>query len=176
MEDTDHSVRHRLRHPAHDAKLFGGTEVAHDAILSLDARNGPAASLGKLATNAEWCSVRFVSHGTANHKCTALGNVGVMLLDLRRSGQADRANTKPTVNAEPQRRDRSGSIGWHPDVEKTVHIQPETKNLQTHKWPLSYLGTPGPGEPLSSNRLGVERDPEGHGKSQVWKKTRRMGD
>jgi hypothetical protein len=39
----------------------------------------------------------------------------------------------------------------HPKVEKTVRIQSETKNLQTQKVPLSYLGTPGPGEPLSSS-------------------------
>jgi hypothetical protein len=37
-------------------------------------------------------------------------------------------------------------------VEKTVCIQSETKNLQTQKVPLSYLGTPGPGEPPSSSR------------------------
>ncbi len=40
----------------------------------------------------------------------------------------------------------------HPNVEKTVRIQSEPKNLQTQKWPLSYLGTPGPGQPLSSSR------------------------
>jgi hypothetical protein len=37
-------------------------------------------------------------------------------------------------------------------VEKTVRIQSKTKNLQTQKVPLSYLGTPGPGEPLNSNK------------------------
>src|SRR5438876_3139102 len=40
----------------------------------------------------------------------------------------------------------------HPNVEKTVRIQSETKNLQTQKVPPSYLGTTGPGEPLSSSR------------------------
>jgi hypothetical protein len=40
----------------------------------------------------------------------------------------------------------------HPNVEKTVRIQSETKNLQAQKEPLSYLGTPGPGEPLGSSR------------------------
>jgi len=40
----------------------------------------------------------------------------------------------------------------HPNVEKTVRIQSETKSLQTQKVPLSYLGTPGPGEPLISSR------------------------
>jgi hypothetical protein len=39
-----------------------------------------------------------------------------------------------------------------PNVEKTVRIQSETKNLQTQKVPLSYLGTPGPGEPLISSQ------------------------
>ena len=40
----------------------------------------------------------------------------------------------------------------HPNVEKTVRIQSETKHLQTQKVPLSHLGTPGPGEPLSSSQ------------------------
>jgi hypothetical protein len=40
----------------------------------------------------------------------------------------------------------------HPNVEKTVRIESETKNLQTQKLSLSYLGTPGPGEPLISSQ------------------------
>src|SRR6267143_2341821 len=40
----------------------------------------------------------------------------------------------------------------HPSVEKTVRIESETKNLQAQKLPLSYLGTPGPGEPLISSQ------------------------
>jgi len=40
------------------------------------------ASLGKFVTNAESCSVRFVSRGTANRKCTARANVEVMLKGL----------------------------------------------------------------------------------------------
>jgi hypothetical protein len=40
----------------------------------------------------------------------------------------------------------------HPNVEKTVRIQSETKGLQKQKWPVSYLGTPGLGEPLSSSQ------------------------
>ncbi len=40
----------------------------------------------------------------------------------------------------------------HPNVEKTVRIQSETKNLETQKLPLSCLGTPGPGEPLISSQ------------------------
>jgi hypothetical protein len=39
-----------------------------------------------------------------------------------------------------------------PNVEKTVRIQSETKNLQTQKVPLSYSGTPGPGKPLISRQ------------------------
>ncbi len=39
-----------------------------------------------------------------------------------------------------------------PNVEKTVRIQPETKNLQAQELPLSYLGTPGHGEPLISSQ------------------------
>jgi hypothetical protein len=38
-----------------------------------------------------------------------------------------------------------------PKVEKTVPIQSETKGLQRQKSPLSYLGTPGPAEPLISS-------------------------
>jgi hypothetical protein len=40
-----------------------------------------------------------------------------------------------------------------PNVEKTVCIESETKNLQAQKLPLSYLGTPGPGEPRNLSRL-----------------------
>jgi len=68
------------------------------------------ALLGKVATNAESCSVRFVSRGTAHRKCTALVNVGVMLIGLRPTGRDGRANTRLTANAEPQRRDSSRSI------------------------------------------------------------------
>jgi len=70
-----------------------------------------AASPGKFATNAESCSVRFVSRCTGDRKCTALVNVEVMLIGLRPTGRDDRANTRLTANAEPQRRDSSRSIG-----------------------------------------------------------------
>src|ERR1700731_726805 len=102
------------------------------------------------AANAESCSVRFVWRGTANPKCTALVNVGAMLLGLRPSGRDARANTKPTANVEPQRRDSSSSIGCHPNVEKTVRIPSETKSLQKQKLPLSHSGILGPAEPVSS--------------------------
>ena len=100
------------------------------------------ASPARFATRAESCSVRFVSRGTANRKCTALVNVGVMLVGLPFSGQAARGNTKPAANAEPQRRDSSRSIGSHPNVEKTVRIQSKTKGLQTQKSPLSQYPLP----------------------------------
>jgi hypothetical protein len=45
----------------------------------------------------------------------------------------------------------------HPNVEKTVRIQSETKNLRTQKLALSYLGTPGPGEPLISSQRNGDR-------------------
>src|SRR6266699_2571667 len=61
------------------------------------------ASPARFATNAESCSVGFVSRGAANRKCTAL------VVASQRG--------------------------------KTVRIQSETKNLQTQKAPLSYLGT-----------------------------------
>ena len=96
------------------------------------------ASLEKFATNAESSSVRFGSRGTANRKCTALVNVGVMVKGLRPTGGDGRENTRLTANAEQQRRDSSGFIGRHSNVEKTVRIQSETKNLQTQKVPLSY--------------------------------------
>jgi hypothetical protein len=117
-----------------------------------------AASPGKSATNAESCSVRFVSRGTADRKCTALANVGVMLTGLRPSGQAARANTKTDSERRAQKRDSSGHIGWHPNVEKTVRIPSETKSLQRQELPLSYLGTPGPAEPLSSSWRTVNGD------------------
>jgi hypothetical protein len=52
-----------------------------------------------------------------------------------------------TANTRQQQVSRS-----HPNVEKTVRIQSETKNLQTQKVPLSCLGTPGPGKPLVSSQ------------------------
>src|SRR5690348_3134089 len=69
------------------------------------------ASPARFATNAESCSVRFVSRGAESQKCTALANAGVMLISLRPSGQDARANTKPTANAEPQRHYSNKSIG-----------------------------------------------------------------
>jgi hypothetical protein len=55
--------------------------------------------------------VRFASRGMANQKCTALANVGVMLIGLRPTGGDVRASTKPIENAERQKRDSSRSIG-----------------------------------------------------------------
>src|SRR5580704_12445064 len=69
------------------------------------------ASPGKFATNAESYSVRFASPGTANRKCTALANVGVMLKGLRPTGGDGRSHTRLSANAEPQRHDSSRFIG-----------------------------------------------------------------
>jgi len=44
------------------------------------------ASPATFTTNAKSYSVRFVSRGTANRKCTALANVGVMLKGLQPTG------------------------------------------------------------------------------------------
>ena len=96
--------------------------------------------------------MRFASRGTANWKCTALANVGVMLKGLRPTGGDGRANTRLSANAEPQRRGSGRSIGRILVWKKTVRIQSETKNLQMQKVPLSYLGTPGPGKPLISSQ------------------------
>ncbi len=95
-------------------------------------------------------AVRFTRYGESEVYCSReCRGDGQRSATHRRGG---RENTKLTANAEQQRRDSSGFIGRHPNVEKTVRIQSETKNLQTQKVPLSYLGTPGPGEPLSSNQ------------------------
>src|SRR5712692_4346623 len=69
------------------------------------------ASPARFATNAESCSVRFVSRGTANQKRTALANAGVMLVGLRPSSRDAHANIIPTASAEPQRHDSSRPIG-----------------------------------------------------------------
>ena len=53
----------------------------------------------------------FVSRGTANRKCTALVNAGVMLIGLRPTGGDGRANTRLTENAELQRHNNNRSIG-----------------------------------------------------------------
>src|SRR6266436_1959918 len=44
------------------------------------------ASPATFTTNAKSYSVRFASRGTANRKCTALANVGVMLKGLQPTG------------------------------------------------------------------------------------------
>jgi len=95
-------------------------------------------------------AVRFTRYGESEVYCSRECRGNAHRPAALRPGRPRKY--KPTANVEPQRRDSSRSIGSHPNVEKTVRIQSETKNLQTQKLPLSYLGTTGPGEPLSSSR------------------------
>jgi hypothetical protein len=77
-------------------------------------------------------AVRFTRHGESEVYCSreCRGDAprsATLSLGRPRKYKTDRAN------AEPQRRDNSRSIGWHPNVEKTVRIPSETKSLQRQK-------------------------------------------
>jgi hypothetical protein len=95
-------------------------------------------------------AVRFMrygeSEGYCSRKCRGDGHGPATL----KPGRPRKYKTDPerrAAKAPQQQVYRS-----HPNVEKTVRIQSETKNLQTQKVPLSYLGIPGPGEPLISSQ------------------------
>jgi len=95
-------------------------------------------------------AVRFTRHGESEVYCSpecrgdAHGSV------TRRPGRPRKYKTDREPRAAKTRQQQV--YRSQPNVEKTVRIQSETKNLQTQKWPLSYLGTRGPGEPLISSQ------------------------
>jgi hypothetical protein len=90
-------------------------------------------------------AVRFTRHNDSKVYCS-------------RECRSDAHRSSTHRQGRPRKRERRAAktrqqhvYRSHPNVEKTVRIQSETKNLQTQKAPLSYLGTREPGEPLSSN-------------------------
>jgi hypothetical protein len=95
-------------------------------------------------------AVRFTRHGESEMYCARKCRGDAQRSATHRQGRPREYETereRRTAKTRQQQVYRS-----HPNVEKTVRIQSETKNLQTQKVPLSYLGTPGPGKPLISSR------------------------
>ena len=95
-------------------------------------------------------AVRFTRHNASEVYCSRECRGDAERSATHRRGRPRKYKTereRRTAKTRQQQVYRS-----HPNVEKTVRIQSETKNLQTQKVPLSYLGTPGPEEPLISNQ------------------------
>jgi hypothetical protein len=95
-------------------------------------------------------AVRFTRHGESEVYCSPECRGDAHRSVTRRPGRPRKYKSdreRRSAKTRQQQVYRS-----QPNVEKTVRIQLETKNLQTHKWPLSYLGTRGPGEPLISSQ------------------------
>src|SRR5437763_10554529 len=95
-------------------------------------------------------AVRFSRHGESEVYCSRECRGDAYRSATHRRGRPRKYKTDRERRAAKTRQQQV--YRTHPNVEKTVRIQSETKNLQTQKVPLSYLGTPGPGEPLVSSR------------------------
>jgi len=94
-------------------------------------------------------AVRFTRYGQSEVYCSRECRGDAQRSATHRSGRPRKYKTdreRRAAKTQQQQVYRS-----HPNVEKTVRIESETKNLQTQEVPLSYLGTPGPGEPLISS-------------------------
>src|SRR5271157_5341211 len=95
-------------------------------------------------------AVRFTRHGESQVYCSRECRGNAHRSATLRPGRPRKYKTdreRRAVKTRQQQVYRS-----HPNVQKTVRIQSETKNLQTQKVPLSHLGTPGPREPLISSQ------------------------
>ena len=95
-------------------------------------------------------AVRFTRHGESEVYCSRECRGADQRSATFRPGRPRKYKTDRERRAAKTRQQQV--YRSHPNVEKTVRIQSETKNLQTQKVPLSYLGTPRPGEPLISSR------------------------
>jgi hypothetical protein len=95
-------------------------------------------------------AVRFTRYGESKVCCSRECRGGAQRSSTHRRGRPRKYKTDRERRAAKTRQQQV--YRSHPNVEKTVRIQSETKNLQTQKVLLSYLGTPGPGEPLSSSQ------------------------
>jgi hypothetical protein len=95
-------------------------------------------------------AVRFTRHNDSKVYCSRECRGDAHTSSTHRQGRPRKYKTDRERRAAKTRQQQV--YRSHRNVEKTVRIQSETKNLQTQKVPLSYLGTPGPGEPLSSSR------------------------
>jgi hypothetical protein len=95
-------------------------------------------------------AVRFTRHGESEVYCARECRGDAQRSATHRRGRPRKYKTeceRRTAKTRQQQVYRS-----HPNVEKTVRIHSETKNLQTQKVPLSYLGTPGHGKALISSQ------------------------
>jgi len=95
-------------------------------------------------------AVRFTRHNASEVYCSRECRGDAERSATHKRGRPRKYKTERERRAAKTRRQQV--YRSHPNVEKTVRIQSETKNLQTQKVPLSYLGTPGPGEPLISSQ------------------------
>jgi hypothetical protein len=94
-------------------------------------------------------AVRFTRHNASEVYCSREFRGDAERSATHRRGRPRKYKTERERRAAKRRRQQV--YRSHRNVEKTVRIQSETKNLQTQKVPLSYLGTPGPGERLISS-------------------------
>jgi len=105
-------------------------------------------------------AVRFTRHRESEVYCSPECRGDANGSETRKPGRPRKYKTDREPRAAKTRQQQV--YRSQPNVEKTVRTQSETKNLQTHKCPLSYLDTRGPGEPLISSRrvLGLTEFPE----------------
>jgi len=95
-------------------------------------------------------AVRFTRHNESKVYCSRECRGDAQRSAIFRRGRPCKYKTSRERRAAKTRQQHV--YRSHANVEKTVRIQSETKHLQTPKVPLSYLGTPGPGEPPSSSQ------------------------
>jgi hypothetical protein len=95
-------------------------------------------------------AVRFSRHGESEVYCCRECRADAHTSATLRPGRPRKYKTHSERRAAKTRQQQV--YRSHPNVEKTVRIQSETKNLQTQKAPLSYFGTPEPTKPLISSR------------------------
>jgi hypothetical protein len=99
-------------------------------------------------------AVRFTLYGESEEYCSRECRGDAHRSSTHRQGRPRKYKTDRERRAAKTRQQQI--YRSHPNVEKTVRIHSETKNLQTQKWPVSDLGIPGPGEQLSSRRDEIE--------------------
>jgi len=95
-------------------------------------------------------AVRFTRYGESEGYCSRECRGDAHRSAFPRPGRPRKYKTDRERRAAKTRQQQV--YRSHPNVEKTVRIQSETKNLQTQKSSLSHLGTPGPREPLISSQ------------------------
>ncbi len=85
-------------------------------------------------------AVRFTRYGESEAYCSRECRGDAHGSATLRPGRPRKYKTDRERRAAKTRQQQT--YRSHPNVEKTVRIQSETKNLQTQKSSLSYLGTP----------------------------------